>query len=169
AMKEKLDRINNIDLIENNLIHLDFELTRKTPSYFRVARESHQVFYRTMVEVLRGSANLSIIGSQNEKRKSVKYKTGKSPFMEINKINIKGCNKAWRFSIPIHSKKPEVLKGRSKTPLENDYLIGFYNALAMIQTECFMARYVMSKPINITDDGMKRFVTLTNILFQSCI
>ncbi len=155
-MKDKLDRIDNIILIENNLIHLDFELSRKNTSYFRVAREIHQVFYRTMVEALRGSANLSITGRSKNKKRYVKYKIGKSPFMEVNNIDIKGCKKAWRFSVPIHSKKSEELNIKSEIPPFDDYLKSFYDVLAMIQTECFMARYVMSKPIKITDDEMKK-------------
>ena len=53
-----MDEITNLSLVENGLLHIQFELGRSAPSYFRVAREAHLLFYRSMIERLRGSANL---------------------------------------------------------------------------------------------------------------
>jgi hypothetical protein len=54
------ETINNLNLIENGLLHIRFGLGRDEPSFFRVAREAHLVFYRGMIEALKGSANLAI-------------------------------------------------------------------------------------------------------------
>ncbi len=45
-----IDRITNLRLIENGLLHIQFEFDRDAPSHFRIAREAHLVFYRSMVE-----------------------------------------------------------------------------------------------------------------------
>lgn len=154
-MKNQFDTINNINLVENNLIHLNFELGRDNPSYFRIAREAHQVFYRSMVEALKGSASIAITGRPKDKKRLAKYKIGNSPFMEIHKVNIKECKKAWKYSSPTPCEIPEEKNKRSEIPPFDDYLKNFYDVLAMIQTKCFMTRYIMSKPINVSDDEMK--------------
>ena len=47
-----MDKIDNIALIENGLIHIRFEMSRDKISYFRIARESHLILYRSMIEAL---------------------------------------------------------------------------------------------------------------------
>ena len=36
-----------------------------------------------------------------------------------------------------------------------EYLIGFYDALAMMQSECFMGQFTHSKTVPLPDDDMK--------------
>ena len=67
-----IEEINNLRLIENGLLHAQFELEREEASYFCVAREAHLVVYRAMIETLRGSANLAITGRPSKSR-SCKY------------------------------------------------------------------------------------------------
>lgn len=41
------------------------------------------------------------------------------------------------------------------TTESQDYLIGFYDALAMIQTKCFMGQFVHSAVVPVCDEDMK--------------
>ena len=70
-------------------------------------------------------------------------------------MDIPGCRKAWRFSEPAPCVSPNISTCGSCEPPERDYLIGFYNTLAMIQTECFMGRSVHSRWHLLTDADMK--------------
>ena len=148
-----MDKIDNISLIENGLIHIQFEMSCKEISYFRIARESHLIFYRSAIESLRGTANIAITG-QLSKERSYKYRVGNDPYKEIHKVKINECEKAWRFSKPEMCEEPN---GQSKNKRNSNFLIGFYDTLAMVQTECFMKRYVHSKAIWIEDAKMKLF------------
>lgn len=151
-----LDKIDNLSLIQNGLLHLQFELTRDKPSYFRLARESHLILYRSMIESLKGAANLEVTGRRSGNR-STKYQIGDSPWQEIHKVPIETCRKAWRFSKPQICRQPIIddIRVHSPHPDPEDWLIGFYDALAMIQTECFMGRFVYSKVVPISDKDMK--------------
>ncbi len=52
--------------------------------------------------------------------------------------------------VPVVAPKPQnMLSGIL------DFLIPYYDALAMIQTECFMSRFVHSKVVSVTDAEMK--------------
>lgn len=44
---------------------------------------------------------------------------------------------------------------RDDIPPPNDYLLGFYDLLAMIQTPCFMFRYSHSAVVSVSDSQMK--------------
>lgn len=151
-----LDRIDNLSLIENGLLHLQFELSTEQPSYFRIAREAHLILYRSMIESLKGTANLTITGRPSGNRSRI-YHIGDDPWKEIHKVKVDGCNKAWRFSEPqLHDIPNSPKVTRTNELMENDdYLIGFYDALAMIQTECFMRRLVYSRIIPIPDTDMR--------------
>ncbi|MCJ7497301.1 MAG: hypothetical protein MUO78_04100, partial [candidate division Zixibacteria bacterium] len=149
------ESIDNLTLLENNLYHLEFELSKENRSYFRVARESHQALHRAMVEALRRSANLAITGRHQRKDRSVKYQKGNEPFKEIHKTKVDGCKIAWRYSGPQLCEPPKIDYKRFEIPPSDNYLISFYDLSAMVQTECFMERYVFSKPIKITDKEMK--------------
>ena len=81
------DAIENLSLIKNGLLHLRFELSRENPSYFRIAREAHLLLYRSMVEALKGSANLAVTG-RPPKDRSYKYQRGGNPWQEIHKVRI---------------------------------------------------------------------------------
>jgi hypothetical protein len=153
---EDFDKIDNLSLIGNCLLHLQFEISRENPSYFRIAREAHLALYRSIIEALKGTANLAITGRQSRLR-SHKYKRNGKPWQEIHKVPIKGCKKAWRFSQPESCEKPKFYTKTSRDSLAKDYLIGFYDALAMIQTECFMIQYVNSKIFPVSDGDMKIF------------
>jgi hypothetical protein len=149
------DSINNLSLIENGLIHVDFELSRNNPSYFRIAREAHLISYRSMIEALRGSANLAVTGRPSKKRQHF-YQIGNEPSKEIHKIEVSECRHAWRFSEPIIADFP-VITPKIQNTLSGilDFLIPYYDALAMIQAECFMIRFVHSKVVSVADEEMR--------------
>ncbi len=149
------ESIDNLTLVENGLLHIECELSRSQPSMFRAARESHLVLYRSMIEALKGSANLAVTGRPSKDRMH-QYQFSGGPFKEIHKVLVPGCKEAWRFSQPVVCEKPEIDYSNGPEPNREDYLISFYDALAMIQSECFMHQYVMSKEITVTDDEMKR-------------
>lgn len=149
-------KIDNLTLIENCLLHLQFEFSRDRPSFFRVAREAHLTLYRSMIEELKGPANLAITGKRSKNR-SCKYRIDGKPWQEVYKVPVEGCKKAWRFSQPAPCEKPHLNFDPYGNKKEKDYLIGFYDALAMIQTECFMNRYVHSKFFPLCNSDMKVF------------
>jgi hypothetical protein len=152
---ETIDKIDNLRLIENNLLHMQFELERDSPSCFRLAREAHLLLYRTMIESLTGSNWQNVTGH----RSKAKYQIGDKPWQEIHKEKIDGCNKAWRFSDPAVCAQPCISTSvEDPSTTGKEFLIGFYDALAMIQTECFMRGLIFrNKPIFISDDDMKTF------------
>lgn len=149
-----MDEITNLRLVENGLLHLQFEFDRAAPSYFRIAREAHLLFYRSMIEALRGSANLAVIARLSKDRK-VSYQRGIGQWLEIHRSAVSGCKDAWRFSEPAPSAPPNMARSSAAQTPDRDYLIGFYDALAMIQTECFMGRFVHSRWRLIRDANME--------------
>jgi len=156
-MFEEYERIDNIELICNNLRHIDFELASARPSPMRIAKESHQLLLRTMVEALRGSANLSIIGHSSKNLKRW-YRQGNGPWYVIQKVGVSDCKKAWRYSepkieLPLTNKAQERIKAK-KTQSE-PFLLGFYDLLAMIQSPCFMNRFVHSHFISVSIEEMQ--------------
>lgn len=108
-----MDIIENISLIENGLVHTQVEMSCDKISFFRIARESHLILYRSTIESLRGTANITITGKPSKKR-SYKYRLGNDPYKEIHKVKIIECEKAWRFS------KPEVCEGTGVCEETND-------------------------------------------------
>jgi len=75
--------------------------------------------------------------------------------MEIHKIEVDGCKKAWRYSEPEPCDPPKINYKKLRIPRQENYLISFYDLLAMIQTECFMRQYVQSKRIIVSTSEMK--------------
>jgi len=142
--------INNISLIKNNINHINLESESKTPSLFRIGKESHHILLRSMVESLKGSANIEITGKSKDKKRQHRYKLGNNPWKEIHKVSIKECHYAWRFSEPKLCDPPKIENLQNILRPEK-YLKGFYDLLAMIQSDCFMSRYVMSTPVHISD------------------
>ncbi len=121
--------IDNLSLIKNGLFHIKFEMKRSRPSMFRVARESHLVLYRSMIEALKGSANLAISGRQPKDRLH-RYRLGEEPWKEIYKVPIQGCDQAWRFSTPILRAKPKthtMRNSRSKKSITNSTMHWLFN------------------------------------------
>jgi hypothetical protein len=151
-----LESINNLSLIENGLAHIEFELSCKNASMFRVAREFHLILYRSMIQALRGSSNISITGRQSKDR-SYWYSYDEIEWRKIHKTPIEGCKYAWRFSAPKMSYEPPVIDKRNAQLTFDEYLIPFYDALAMIQTECFMHKFVDSKEVKLSDREMQLF------------
>lgn len=149
-----VDAITNLQLVQNGLLHIQFEFDRAAPSYFRIAREAHLVFYRGMIEALRGSANLAVTGKLFKERE-VSYQCGPGQWQEIHRSAILDCKRAWRFSEPAPCKTPQPTTGIAAKLANRDYLIGFYDALAMIQTECFMGRFVHSRWSLLPDADMR--------------
>ena len=158
---ETIDKIDNLRLIENSLLHMQFELDRESPNYFRLARETHLLLYRAMIETLTHS-NWQNVAEHQSKDRSTKYQIEDKPWQEIHKVPIDGCRRAWRFSDPVMCPPPEskfndvFLKNVFRS-LDGAKLIGFYDALAMIQTECFMHQFIFSKSISISNEDMKMF------------
>ena len=156
-MFELYERIDNMGLILNNLRHIEFELTSANPSPMRISKESHQLLLRTMVEALRGTANLSITGRPSKERKRW-YHYGEGQWNSIQKIEITGCKKAWRYSDPIIEAPPtnEPQNGKQVKKSESDsFLLGFYDLLAMIQAPCFMIRFVYSRIVELSTEDMQ--------------
>lgn len=154
-MLEEYEQIDNIKLIRNNLRHINCELDSNEPSPMRLAKECHQLLLRMMVEALRGTANLAITGRPTKNRKRW-YRQGNDPWKGIQKKNIEGCNKAWRYSEPV-LESPQRFQEQegSDVPPPDDYLLGFYDLLAMIQTPCFMLRYSHSAVVSVSDTQMQ--------------
>jgi len=150
------DRIDNLTLIENGLLHFQFELSRERPSYFRTAREAHLVLYRAMIEALRGSANWAVTLKQARDR-SCEYQKGNNPWTEIHKVAAPSCRLAWRYSLPEPCEAPPMptTDVEPEQVKRDEYLIGFYDAVAMIQTECFMGQLVHSRIVAVCDADMK--------------
>lgn len=150
------EHITNLKLLKNNLYHIGFELEKGRPSYARIAKEAHLCLNRAMVEALKGSANIAITGTPKSKNREAYYKIGNNPHYKIVKESVNKCKKAWRYSKPIVWPEDQVNYERiDYDPYKfDDFLIGFYDLLAMIQNECYMFRYIHSKPINISDDEM---------------
>ena len=148
-------------LIRDNLLHLDFELKRQNPYFFRIAKEAHLCLYRTMIRALRESTGRAV--KMKRIRKSVsRYQIGSKPWMQIEAaVKVPNCESAWRYSSPVICDEPyisdEPLTQRAETlrKLASEHLIGFLDALAMIQTEFFMCHYVDSRPIKLTDEEMR--------------
>jgi len=150
------ETIDNLNLIENGLLHIGFEISRDAPSFFRVAREAHLILYRAMIEALKGSANLAIT-SRPSKQREHEYQIGDEPWKEIHKVPVTGCNVAWRFSEPAQGEPPVInYELQPDLPKGDDYLISFYDALAMIQADCFMQRFIYSKTVQVSDIDMQR-------------
>ena len=152
SRERPLDAIDNLTLIANGLLHIVFESRLPIPSYFRIAREAHLVLYRSMIEGLRGSANLAVTG-RLPKDRSFHYEQGNNSCREIHKAPILGCKMAWSFSEPAACGATHVLGERVDEP--ENWLIGFYDALAMVQSECFMGHFVSSRPIAVSTNEMK--------------
>lgn len=154
-MLEDYEQIDNVKLIRNNLRHINCELDSNEPSSMRVAKECHQLLLRMMVEALRGTANLAITRRPTKTRKRW-YRQGNNPWKAIQKENVEGCNRAWRFSEPVLESPPcfQEQKG-SNVPPPDDYLVGFYDLLAMIQAPCFMLRYSHSTVVAVSNADMQ--------------
>ena len=150
------EEIYNIKLIKDNCKHASFELNSKNPSFYRIAKECHHALYRAMIETLKGTANLQITYERKCKRSHThQYKLGDNPWLEIRKETIIGCKTAWRFSEPKECEEPAIKSRTWDLVTSNQFLINFFEALAMVQTECFMSNYIFSNKIEITDIEMK--------------
>src|SRR5437879_6059238 len=101
------ESINNLGLIKNGLDHIEFELNCVKPSMFRAARESHLVFYRSMIERLKGSANLAVTGRPSKDRVH-QYRLGNETWKEIHRVPVPGCTRSWRFSQPVLCEPLEI-------------------------------------------------------------
>lgn len=153
-MNVQYDNIDNISLTENGLLHIEFELEREKPSFFRIARESHQVLYRSMVEALDCGDKFAITGCSN-KKEIHRYKIGSQPWKEETPEKVKGCVKAWRYSSPINCDPPKT-ESNDEYEIKLEYFLErFFTLLARIQSEGFMRRFVNSKQICVSDENMK--------------
>ena len=150
----QFERIENLPLLENGLQHIEFEISRTQPLYFRAAKEAHLILYRSMVEALRGTANSEITGRPKDKTRTVSYKLGDEPWHEIHKIAVKDCKNAWRYSDPVIVDQPPTMGDINESMQLLDYLQSFYDLLAKIQAKCFMSKCFDSKPINVSDKEM---------------
>ena len=74
--------------------------------------------------------------------------------MVIQGEKIEGCCRAWRYSGPVPESPPCSHKRRVSKTKRGDFLVGFYDLLAMIQAPCFMHRYVHSEVVSVSDTEM---------------
>lgn len=154
--RSELETVNNLLLLVSNLHHIGFELTRPHPSFFRAARESHLALLRSMVEALRGTANLAIVG-RRKKDRLTQYQAGNKLWQEIHRVEVASCKKAWRFSPPSPCPPPKPTPPKpSQSTADEQHLIGFYDLLAMIQTDCFMVHvYGAARPAQLSDEELR--------------
>ena len=143
----------NLSLLDNGLRHVSFELRRESPSFFRVGRECHLVLLRAMVEALRGSANLDIVGRSKDKHRVTWYRLGDGPWQEIRKETVPGCREAWRYSTPKVIPAP-TLQRSAQEPNIDEYLLGFYELVAKVQADCFMSRRFGASPGRLSDSDL---------------
>jgi hypothetical protein len=144
----------NLDLISDNLRHLGVELSMDSPFWFRVGKEAYHTLCRSMVESLRGSANLATTGSRRPKNRRIHYHLGDEIWKMIEKSPVPGCRLAWRFSAPVPQDPPQEAADRRGAL--DDKLIGFFDLLAMIQAERFMCRMVDARPVVVPDADMRQ-------------
>lgn len=141
--------VENLLFIKDNIHHIECELKRNRPSFFRIAKESYSLFYRSMVESLRSKDNSFV---------SIKFDNNKDEIIYDNKILIKsyvpGCKNVFRLNIKTNinniSSSPRSIKKKEKLP-------HYYTLLAMIQNDLFMMRNESSKNIFLADEYMKCF------------
>jgi len=143
----------NLSLLDNGLRHVSFELRQESPSFFRVGRECHLVLLRAMVEALRGSANLDIVGRSKDKHRVVWYRLGDGPWQEIRKEAVPGCREAWRYSAPKVIPAPTPPRS-AKERIFDDYLLGFYELLAKVQADFFMIRQYGACAAQLSDSDL---------------
>jgi hypothetical protein len=141
-------------LIEDNIKHILYELTQPKPIFFRVAREAHQLLYRSMIKALTGS-NRDRVTGRGYKDKSYRYKLGEDPWMEIKPEKVIGCKTAWRYSSPKLCEEPIIPNLTKRRKNEENFLISFWDSLAMVQAEPFMHQLVDSKPLEVPDEDMR--------------
>ncbi|HKP04351.1 MAG TPA: hypothetical protein VJU77_13445 [Chthoniobacterales bacterium] len=108
-----------------------------------------------MVEALRDTANLAIVGRRKKDRRT-QYQIGNQPWLEIQRIEVAGCRKAWRFSPPHPCSPPHIAPSKPQQSVANGkHLVGFYELLAMIQTDCFMVHAHGARPPQISDEELR--------------
>jgi hypothetical protein len=152
--RPQVERISNLTLIDDGVRVIEFQLSQKRPSYFRIARECHLLLLRSMVEALRGSANLAILGRPKDKTRTVTYRVATEPWKEIHKEIVPTCTHAWRYSAPTPAFAPPAA-GPTAPPAEEDHLLGFYDLLARIQADCFMCHVFGACAATISDRELR--------------
>ena len=153
-MAKNYEKIENLILLENGLEHIQFELNKAQPLFFRIGKEAHLFLYRSMVEALRGTANLEITGRPISKSRIVKYRIGDEPWLQVEKTKVDGCRHAWRYGDPVPTLEPDDDGKPFDISEVSDYLQIFYDLLAKIQATSYMSKYVGSKPIRVPDNEM---------------
>ena len=153
-MNSELQRTQNLDLLRDNLHHLRFELSRANPFWFRVGKEAYHALSRSMVEALRGSANLEITSSRRPRNRRIHYQLGDTKWNMIEKSAVPGCRLAWRFSAPLPQDPPQEPSDAGGPA--DDRLVGFFDLLAMIQATCFMSRLAEARPVALPDAHMRQ-------------
>jgi hypothetical protein len=153
-LENEKEFIVNIHLIENNFNHILYEFESEKPSYFRIALECHNALLRTMVEVLKGMSKSFVVKNKfSDKEKKHVFEIGNNPAVLIKKATIKGCNYAWRFSLPEEIPNYQI-NNINQSLEDSDYLIGFYDLLAMVQCDYFMKYYTQAETIEINDSEL---------------
>jgi len=67
---------------------------------------------------------------------------------------VKNCKIAWRYSTPIECEEPIYDRHIRSWENKDDFLISFWDALAMIQAENFMHQFVHSRVVHVSDREM---------------
>lgn len=152
------ESIDGLSLVENGLEHILFEASRPKPSYFRVTREAHHILYCSMVQALTRGAGIGVTAPLSP---PIRYGRDGQSWEIHREPPVPGCNHVWRFSAPVACPPPELppasehLKSLARDATRtNRHLIGFCDALAMIQTDCYMGRYMYATPVLVSDEEM---------------
>lgn len=154
----EFSEIDNTELILDNLKHIRIELLEDKPFLFRAAREAHQLLLRSMAEALKRREKITILGKEKDRKKRRYYTYDGKNWKFVEKIKPASLYYAWLFSQPQDISESELPNRNDSSNYisgERDgHLIGFFEMLAMIQTECHMHRLDRGKKVVVTDEKM---------------
>lgn len=154
SMISEYEEIDNRILIRDNLLSILGELKTFNPKFYGIAKEAHDALYRSMIEALRGTSNQTVSRKRDPNRE-VKYKLGNNLWKLIRKVRLKNCKIAWRYSSPVVCEEPSNDRELKSWENVDDFLISFWDALAMIQAENYMHPYIHSRPVHVSDSEME--------------
>lgn len=150
--------LDNLTLSENNVRHIIFELNNDKPDYPRIARETHQLLYRLMIESIKSSHNYFTLIQDQDYPGPFKNEDSEGNITYWKGEKIKSCKKAWCY---VHAKQEdfdiavEKAKKKKKKKDSNDRIIIFYTALAFVQAPFVMKQLVHSKTLKIEVEDIR--------------
>ena len=152
--------LDNLTLSENNIRHIKFELYNDAPDYPRIARETHQLLYRLMIESIKSSHNYFSTIQDRQYPGPFKNEDSAGNIIYWKGEKIDGCQNAWHY-VPAKKKEfddavEKAKKKKRKNDDYNDRVIIFYTALAFVQAPFVMKQLMHSKTLKIETDDIKK-------------